>query len=247
MKKNLLLIFITISSIAFSQDAGTTRIQVFKPADGSPKDVTPKDSASMADHNVIKWNYFLLGRGVFLINWEFRVTGNLTAELGLGLTYRDFVFEFSKYQLFGTQNSSGVDATSPWADCTPKVNPCGEAGLRYYLTGFDDFEGFYISGALSYRPYTFTAAPITDPNTIQVGSITPSYSFLDFQFKVGYQIQSRSSSFTYDSYIGVGYRSADMKYYNSVLETNGMIENVATSGNQSFPQFLFGAKIGYTF
>ncbi|HTA84330.1 MAG TPA: hypothetical protein VK783_15405 [Bacteroidia bacterium] len=249
MKKLLFLIFFFTSiHVAFSQN-GSAKISVFTPSNSGPQVVTKADSASGHDHNCIKWNYSLLTRGVLLFNWEFWITGNLTGEAGLGLTYRDFVFEFTRYTISGN-STYGDDNSTPWNGTNaglPVIHPCGEIGLKYYFSGFDNFEGFYGQGAISYRPYSFAQPVIDNTTTYQDGVITPGYSFFDIQFKLGYQYNSRYNDFTIDSYIGVGYRNATLNYYQSNSLNNGMTEMVPQTITQSFPQLLLGEKIGYSF
>jgi hypothetical protein len=245
MKKFFLLLLLITSEMAWAQNGMTTKVTVFKSDNSSPKPVTKGDSIAALEHNCIKWNYFLLGRGVFLMNYEFLIKKNLTGEVGLGLTYRDFVFEFFK----GINNNGNGNSGSYWEnDGTPGVNLAAEGGLRYYISGFDNFEGFYVGAALSYRQYSFP----NSPNINQYGTLVPGYNFLDGQFKIGFQYESRYSDFTYDTYIGIGFRNATLSYYQSEQVYNNVTGGyvptyVPQTVNESFPQFLFGTKIGYSF
>ncbi len=235
MKKLLVGIFVFTATVLVAQNGQSTKITVFKPTNGKPENVTKADSLASIEHNCIKWNYFLLGRGVFMMNYEFLIKGNLTGEIGLGLAYRDFIFEVMK----------GMDGNgnSYWAnDGTPTIHLCGEGGLRYYFTELDNFEGAYVGLSLSYRPYSFPGSP----NIGQYGTLIPGYNFFDTQFKIGYQYESRYSDFTYDTYIGFGYRNATLNYYEQ-SNTNYGVTYVPQTIHESFPQFLFGAKIGYSF
>jgi|GEM_PF-2917307 hypothetical protein len=238
MKKLLFLLFILNVQFTFAQNGQTTKITVFKPSTTSPQAVTKADSLAGMEHNCIKWNYFLLGRGVLMFNYEFLLIKNLTGEIGLGLTYRDFLFEVTK-------GLTGNGGSSYWEnDGTPAIHLCGEGGLRYYFTGFDNFEGAYVGAALSYRPYSFPGSP----NIGQYGTLVPGYNFLDAQFKIGYQYESRYSDFCYDVYIGIGYRNATLNYYEYTQSQNYTgYTYIPQTVSESYPQFLFGAKIGYAF
>jgi len=243
MKKTLLLLFCLPALSLFSQNVNSARITVFKPGDEGVKTITKKDSLAGHDHNCLKWNYSLLVRGVFLINWEFRIRGNLTAELGLGLTYRDFVFEFTHGGLDGGAGGSSIS----WGESVgnPGVSFCAEGGIRYYLSGFDNFEGIYVAGTLSYRPYSF---PHSSDIALYGGTLVPGYDFLDGQFKIGYQATGYYTDFTYDFYVGVGYRNATLNYYaQSTNPVNGQFIGVPQTTTEGFPQFLMGMKIGYSF
>lgn len=241
MKKPLTILMLVLCiKCSYSQENRSARIEVFKGDNGGPKPVTKQDSAAGIDHNCIKWNYAVLLRGVFLINWEFRIKGPLTGEVGLGLAYRDFAFEF--FHDLKDVNGNPIDWSN---DGQPAIHLCGEGGLRYYFNGFDNFEGIYAEGTLSYRSYSFPNA--TDINTFH-GTLVPGYKFLDAQFKLGYQATPYYSDFIYDCYIGFGYRSATLNYYTQNIDPNtGQITGTPQTTNEAFPQFLFGMQIGYSF
>src|ERR1700722_9966426 len=100
MKKLLIMLFMAFSLYMQGQNNGAT-IHVFTPNEQNT--VTPppptrahKDSMRKMDKNCIKWNWSVLTRGVFLINYEIYISNNLTAEVGVGICYRDFLFEFTK-------------------------------------------------------------------------------------------------------------------------------------------------------
>jgi TonB family protein len=216
-----------------------TKITVFR-AD-APQKTTAIDSLRGIDKGVIKWNWSYLTRGVFLLNYEFRLHGNFTVELGLGLAYRDFIFEALK-----APGEIGFDYFT--GQTSPGTNVCGEAGLRYYPRAFDNFEGVYIEGTLSYRSYTF-------PNSTDIAasgsSMVPGYNFFDTQFKFGYVAENWQSDIVYDFYCGFGLRSASMNYYtsNEVTTSSGNVQTVLSpsSKTDSYPQVLFGFKIAFIF
>ena len=244
--KTLLIFLVVLMSTwrVYSQNNTSARITVFKPGDNSngPKQLSHKDSLAGHDHNCIKWNCSLLVRGVFLVNWEFRATGNLTVELGLGLTYRDFIFEATHSDM-ADNNGNTIGFGDNVGE--PGINVCGEGGVRYYLSGFDNFEGIYIAGTISYRPYSF---PNSSDIALYGGSQVPGYDFLDGQFKIGYQTTGYYSDFTYDIYAGIGYRSATVKYYGTLTNSNtGQTIGVPQTLTEAFPQLLFGVKIGFAF
>src|SRR5690242_14058998 len=84
-------VFALFSVSAYAQeDPKSTKITIFKAEDNPTK---MDDKKKVILHNNIKWNWSLLGRGVFLMDYEFLINEKLTGEGGLGLTYRDPVFE----------------------------------------------------------------------------------------------------------------------------------------------------------
>jgi hypothetical protein len=232
-----ILVLIFLSECCFSQENNTTKITIFQPGGVKAEDV-PKPPPNT---NLIKWNYSMLSRGVFLMNYEFVLTDKLTGEAGVGLTYRDFIYETMK-------NESLLEYRNP------KVNFALEAALRFYPKKHDGFEGIYLSPAISYRKYAFDKQVELYGNGNYAGyssTFYPGYSFVDLQFKFGYQYESWwVDDMITDFYIGFGYRSATSKYYelstvNGGYSSSTIITPVTKS--ESYPQPLFGFKLGVAF
>ncbi|MFI5164053.1 MAG: hypothetical protein ACHQHP_02275 [Bacteroidia bacterium] len=232
MKKiTQLVVFLFLAGKIFSQDGGSTKITIFQP--GGVKTEDEKKPPPLK--NLIKWNYSLVTRGVFLLNYELILSDKLSGEVGAGLTYRDFIFEVLKHSEF-------IDYTNT------KVNFAFEGALRFYPKGNKNFEGLYLSPAISYRSYSF--APQQELYGSYFGynnSFSPGYNFLDLQLKFGYQYESWwLDDLTTDFYIGFGYRSATVKYYE--VNTNSYSNAVtAVTKTDSYPQALLGFKIGIAF
>lgn len=222
-----------IATTGFSQENGSTKITVFKPEDSKPTSTGALHPS--ADLHCLKWNYSVLSRGMFLVNYEFTLQKKLTAEVGLGLTYRDFLFEATHNNSF--DNSSLVG----------KYNFGGEAGIRFYPRDHDNFEGVYLSPMISYRKYSLTTSTDMYSNIQYVNTIssfTPGYNLLDLQLKFGYQYESIWDwDLLSDFYVGVAIRNATVNYYETVQNpTTGGTEHVSTQKKIQFPQFLFGFK-----
>ena len=236
----------------------STKIKVFRPNDSQPTNSSDSTIVSkfskenvfvpkVYKHNV-KWNYSLLFRGVFLMNYEFLLKKKITGEVGLGLTYRDLVFEISKNQNNGYNFGAAIE---------PIYKPCGEAGFRFYPTGFDNFEGFYLSPMFSYRNYVFSTNKNTSsysslPYINTINNFNPGYRFLDLQVKLGYQYESIFGwgDFLADFYVGFASRNATINAYEAVQVTNWsgtQIQYVSTSYKKQYLQALIGWKICYIF
>lgn len=235
MKKTFFIFvsFIIIVIPVISQENGSTKITIFKPEDNKP---TRADIPRQQDLHCLKWNYFALIRGVFLINYEFQLKKKLSAEIGLGLTYRDLIFEATHDSYF---NISSYKA---------KYNFCIEGGVRFYPKDFDSFEGIYFSPMFSYRRYTLTTATDLYSSyqfTNTIFSFKPGYNLVDLQLRFGYQYES----FWYldllgDFYVGAGMRNATVNYYAGVHNaTTGGTDYVSTKKQLQFPQLLCGFKI----
>ncbi|MBI2271571.1 MAG: hypothetical protein HYU69_14600 [Bacteroidetes bacterium] len=224
-----------ISSLLFSQFIfAQTKITVFQPSQPIP--VNRVDSARFVDRNLVKWNYSLLARGVFLLNYEFYISDKFTGEAGVGLTYRDIVFEMMKEGNFLDYG-------------TPVVHLCGEAGIRFYPKDFDNFEGIYLSPMVSYRSYSFEKA--TNNNTVSSGNVNgfkPGYNFLDFQFKFGFQYESLwNLDILGDFYVGFALRNATVSQLVEIQNNNNTTTYQPSTSTTMYPQPLCGFKLGIPF
>gem|GEM_PF-3223020 len=226
-----------IASADYVQGGASTKITIFKPEDNKPTNVGTLQNNP--DLHCLKWNYSLLTRGIFLMNYEFQFQKKLAAEVGLGITYRDLIFE--------TSHSSYFDNTSFKAN----YNFCGEAGIRFYPRDFDDFEGLYLSPMISYRKYSLTLQDgySNNPYINTISSFSPGYNFVDIQLKFGYQYESLwDDDILGDFYVGVAFRNATINSYSEVHNsTTGGTDYVSTQTKIQFPQLLFGFKIGVPF
>jgi len=182
---------------------------------------SPGDTAKVVKgqeyKNLLKWNYCLLGRGIFMINYERHLTNILTLEIGLGVTYSDFIFT-SFYDVVGSTNSyqttttpSGNTVTtsllsSPFENSTKHSGMAFELTPRFYVNK-DQFEGFYVSPYFSYRNYNYSLTVQETDNTTGAYVVNSrsfdnlNYSFIDVGGKIGYQY-SPSERFSFRNYYG---------------------------------------------
>jgi len=215
----------------FSQEGSSIKITVFQPG-GLKTEDTLKPPPST---NLVKWNYCVLSRGVFLMNYEFVLNKKFTVEAGAGLTYRDFIYESVKNEFLQEYKK-------------PKINFAVEGAIRFYAKDHYHFEGVYLSPGISYRKYSFDKQEELYGNGNYAGysyTFYPGYSFVDMQFKFGYQYESWwIDGVTTDFYIGCAYRNATSKYYEvASLNNNSTVISPVTK-KESFPQILFGFKLG---
>ena len=226
-----------------AQNEKSAKVTVFKPGTEATKSEDPAPTVTLM--NVIKWNNYLLLRGVFMINYERKLNDNISVEAGLGLTYRDWIFESTKLgqdlDLFASNFNK------------PIIKLATEFGLRYYPNGHDNFEGFYLSPMVSYRGYGFETQGLNSGTYPLPGATNnkPGYTFVDLQAKIGYQFESFFSwDILRDFYVGVGYRNAFVKQY--VETTTSTSQGNLTTANftksqMHFPQILAGLKICFPY
>lgn len=218
--------------------------------------------------NLIKWNYTLLGRGMFLLNYERHLANNFTLEIGAGVTYSDFIFT-TFYEAKNDFHATTQASNSPGGafvttrvvqtlgdNSTKKFGFGAEISPRFYFDK-DEFQGFYLSPYMSYRKYNYACSvEEIDANGYSTTRAFDNlyYTFLDLGAKVGYQYYfTYRESFYYDFYAGVAYRNAQI---NTVMQTDTQ-NNVYGYGitttyseymqKMALPQFMLGAKIGYSF
>ncbi len=237
--------------ISFYLGSYAQSIHVFKPNEQTEPVETPghKDSMRIQDRNCIKWNWSLLARGVFQLNYEVYLAGNVTAELGLGITYRDFEFELTK-----NLGATGADSIQQFSGASSSYGAAragfsGEAGLRWYPEKFDNMEGIFLEATFSYRTYSFPNSTYTSQSINTPSSFVPGYKFLDGQFKFGYAYSHLLSDLITEFYVGIGIRNMTANAYvyttpNYYLNTS-QVEGLTFK--ESYPQPILGFKLGYPF
>jgi hypothetical protein len=239
--KSVSLFILLISQIGFAQKNRTDTLQPYQ------SNLNAATSNLYAEKIIrkkcIKWNYSLLARGVFLMNHEFFVRDKVSGEVGLGVTYRDPIFELLNLHPYKFRSN----AASPYNNTV--MHLCAEAGIRYYPQTFDNFNGFYISPTISYRYYSFKDPLRSGLNGGIPYSYNAGYSLLDFQFKLGFQNENfwKSHRLT-DVYIGLALRYATI---DQLAETRNGPAYIATyqaiTTNISYTVVLLGFKIGLPF
>ncbi len=236
-KAVFLIVYSFISSLSIGQNDQSVKITVFKPSE----EKTTVATKIMQDQNCIKWNYSLLARGVFLLNYEHPISKKVSAEVGLGVTYRDLIFETYSglpFNDFGSNNKNFGFAV--------------EGGVRLYPKDFDNFEGFFISPIVSYRTYstpqpTANSSSSSTTTAVPNSNFKPGYNLMDLQFKIGYAYESFWDwDIIGEVYAGFAMRYADVKYYD--LDNNTSVSQYTPKEESiKLPQFLFGLKVGLPF
>jgi len=227
MKIFFLAFLIVFSVKTFSQSKDSTKVFIYEPFK-SGKTIDTKNDIKV-DKNCIKWNWSLIGRGVFALNYEHSITSKLSFELGAGLTYRDFLYEAG-------QGDDALGSDSKSYDV--KLGPYVEGNLRFYPAE-GDLEGFYLSPFLRYRSYNIKAN--------MENSVYPAgYNITDIGFNIGIQRETWITGVMVESYFGVAYRyrSADRPY----IDYSGTSNIVVQDKTQKWvPAITLGFKIGVPF
>lgn len=180
--------------------------------------------------NAMKWNWSLLSRGVFMLNYERELKPWISLEVGAGLCYRDFIFEGIDESEFYDLNESS----------TAIIKPAFESRVRVYPFLLDDMEGFYCSLAYLKRNYAFE-------NDVDDVIYESSYRFNESQFLVGWQYESFwIDNILADFYFGVGLRNYKTKSYDEDY-INGSASYLLNEEDGSKPAFYLGWKLTVPF
>ena len=191
MKKLLLLIFgITQIILAQSQNPTQPKVTVYKPFQAD-ETVDPTQVDKIVDMNMIKFNYDIIGRGVFALNFERAFTKKLSGEIGFGLTYRDWLYE----------KVGDLSFDDGWGEENVRIKPglYFEANIHYYPKE-DVFDGLYFSPIVRYRSYN-----LTGPSDAPIPNADWGYQFTEFGLTVGYETEIRFFNQISDYYVGFDY------------------------------------------
>jgi hypothetical protein len=223
----LILMMFFISG--FAQEPEKPKVVVYKPF-VVEQEVDPIKDVVIS-RNMIKWNYWMIGRGAFLMEYERSLKQKLSIEGGLGLTYRDFIFEFFR--------EISSDDWDYYENKSINLGIMAQAGIRYYPVD-GDMEGFYVSGLLRYRKYNLNG-DIAYFNFTNMNADF-GYQMTETCFLIGRQWEDFLLDVTGDFYMGVSYEFAS---YHQPSEINGIWHMQKV--NKNLPALLFGMKIGLPF
>ncbi len=229
----LSLILVGCTVMLYPQQKDSAKVFIYEPfKSGQSLDVKKNIKVNQ---NCFKWNWSLLGRGVFAINYERLITSNFSFELGGGLTYRDYMYEAGRGdELFGTGSRSDAKTDKI------KLGPYLEGNVRFYPSE-GDLDGFYLSPFVRYRSYNIE-------NMLDNKYYNAGYNMTDIGLNIGIQREVYSSGVLVDSYFGVAYRNriATMPY--SITDYNNTITTVTTVNTNTWvPTLTLGFKIGFPF
>ncbi len=225
----ILCTFIMLQSISAQN---TSRVTVFNAEDA--KEITIQEESVL--RNAIKWNWSLLGRGVFMLNYERELKPWLSVEGGLGLCYQDWMFEASKGIediLFDSYNDS--------ENAVAIIKPAFEGRVRFYPFQLNDMEGFYCSLGYSRRNYKFE----TDLEGILYHT---GYHINDTQFMVGWQYESWwIDNILADFYLGIGMRGYTYSFIDKSENNASTDSYIIAEETGNNPAFFCGFKLSIPF
>jgi hypothetical protein len=240
MKNLLFVIFLIYTTNLFSQHTDSAKVIVYDPFNANQTVDVKKDLVH--EKNIIKWNIGLLGRGAFEMDYERCITDKFTGEVGVGLTYLDFIRE-------AFTNLNGATTDFSFQNTTIKYGPLFTADIKFYPKSALGFEGLYISIPVRFRSYA-SARKITyeipNPggNYIETTSTFQDNSnYFEYGFIVGNQTNIYHGDVTWDYFFGVGLNA--MSTNGPVLDVNHIPQQ--TRDQHTRPIFFLGIKMGFPF
>ncbi|MDR1679300.1 MAG: hypothetical protein LBR81_05920 [Prevotellaceae bacterium] len=230
MKKLLILAFSLLSASMFAQ-----QIVVFDQNSGEKTTLT-KDNKG-GDYNAVKWDYGMLMRGAFVVNYERKINNYMTAEAGVGLTY----FDLYHYALTLDDASEMEDVFGSYTKI--KAGFYGSLSLKFFPKELDYMDGFYLAPLLRYR--TYNSQTKIDGYKFDRGVTAKEVGFV-----VGWQYENSWDMFC-SAYIGVGYqmKDYDMIRANDAYDSydNYYTDYSLEKLSDSTPILMCGFTVGFTF
>jgi hypothetical protein len=235
MRYLFLIVLLNLTQCIFSQNTITTKVIVFDEEDIDQYDSSPKFLAK----NAIKFNPLLLFNGEIPIYYERAITNNLSGELGLGITFKDYIGDLWR----------SIDEDTEWSNSKSKSHFSYKLGLRYY-TGGEALDGFYF--ALEHANRKFSQDILIESNNYNPTSgeyENINYNLEEKQFHKEYKIICGNQEHDYfdhfflDYYLGVGIN----KRTSTKIESNDNGTYSTKEVEETLPRFYLGVKLGFEF
>lgn len=188
--------------------------------------------------NVVKLNPLLLLRGEVPIFYERALTYKLSVEVGLGVTFRDYLrlsFGGDDVDDFGT----GIEVVS---------RPTYHLGVRYYLGQDLEPQGGYLQLQFSHLDYIKDVRVQSIDGEFTNDKLRDRRVYNDLRLLAGYQMLSGNSNWMFDLYGGLGMRSRAMDKVRENYDTvTRLYSYEVVKQNDIAPAFFLGVKVGLGF
>lgn len=188
--------------------------------------------------NVIKANPLLFFRGEMPLYYERALSPNLSIELGVGLTLRNYL----ALSLVGDD----ADDFGAGTEIIPSLSL--KAGIRFYLEADLEPQGWYIQPEFGQITYAKDIR-ISDP----AGGFTEERlrdrrTFNDIRLLGGYQLLSYSNNWVLDFYAGFALRVRDQLVVSETLDPSTRTFTYSQEQrNDMVPAVFLGFKVGLGF
>ncbi|MCI1751620.1 MAG: hypothetical protein LKM36_01765 [Flavobacteriales bacterium] len=188
--------------------------------------------------NVIKLNPLLFLRGEVPIYYERALSESLSAELALGITYRNYLdLSFA---------GEPADVFSAGTEIVAK--PAYHFGLRWYLTHDIEPQGAYVQAEFAFMDRAHDIRTRDDSGRFTDIRLRDERKYSDVRAYFGYQRLAGNNNWLFDAYCGIGCRT---RHIEAVEEHFDIADRhwsytQSTRNDQVVVPFL-GVKVGYGF
>lgn len=188
--------------------------------------------------NVIKLNPLLFLRGEVPIYYERALSESLSAELALGITYRNYLdLSFA---------GEPADVFSAGTEIVAK--PAYHFGLRWYLTHDIEPQGAYVQAEFAFMDRAHDIRTRDDSGRFTDIRLRDERKYTDVRAYFGYQRLAGNNNWLFDAYCGIGYRTRDIQEVEEHFDIadRHWSYTQSTRNDQVVVPFL-GVKVGYGF
>ncbi|MFT3884313.1 MAG: hypothetical protein QM724_02440 [Flavobacteriales bacterium] len=188
--------------------------------------------------NVVSINPLLFLRGEIPVYYERALSVRLSAILGVGLTYRNYL----NFDLAGDD----VDDFSAGTQILAK--PSFHLGGRYYLQDDLEPQGTYLQVEFAYLNYSKNITEKDSTGRFTDRKRLDERIYNDVRLLFGYQRLSGNNNWVFDFYGGVALRARDMTIVHEDLEPVARQWVYRTEEKRdNVPAFFLGVKVGLGF
>jgi hypothetical protein len=231
-----LLLFSSISSEAFAQprkvQPGKARVILARERMAEQFDTVD------VVKNVFKFNPLLFFRGEIPLYYERALTPNVSLELGLGVTLRNYL----------ALSFTGDDADDYGAGTEIIANPSYHVAARIYFVHDLEPQGFYVQPGFAHLVYSKDILVRAPDGSFTEEKYRDERTFNDLRVLVGFQQLGSSSNWLFDVYGGVAYRDRRMLVVNEQLDLqNDLYTYSVEERKDRVPAIFLGVKIGLGF
>lgn len=217
---------------AQAQSGGRTKVLLYKDRIAAQWDTVK------AVRNVLKVNPLLFLRGEIPLYYERALSSRLSAELAVGITYRNYL----------NLSFAGDDADDFGAGTHILAKPSFHIGARYYLRGDLEPQGAYLQVEMAYLDYAKNIAQKDSTGQFNGKELLDERIYNDVRAYFGYQWFAATSNWMFDLYCGAGYRHRDRTIVHEQLNiAENRWDYTIEKKRDNVPAFFVGVKVGYGF
>ncbi len=188
--------------------------------------------------NVIKLNPLIFLRGQIPLYYERALSSRLSAELGVGITTRNYM-----------GGGFTGDLPDDYGAGTKILNrPALRGGFRWYFTHDLEPAGFYMQAELAYVDHAKDIFMKDSTGHVGANSLRDRRLYNDLRLYGGFQALSASSNWLLDLYAGVGFRNRSITQVKEHMDLRDRSWHYTVDENHdNVPALFLGVKLGYGF